>query len=100
MSSIRFLCFTQAMREQRFFHNPRAALARLLYPNPAEIPIHWIEAAGIAIEIHVRHIEMASHGAGTRSKPVGRQGHREQFTLDAETQKTFAGSPTLGRRAA
>ena len=99
MSSIRLLCFTQAMREQRFFHNPQSALARLLHPNPAEIPIHWIEAAGITINIQVRHIEAATHCAGIRSKPACPQGYAERFESDTETQKTFVFSPTSGRRA-
>lgn len=99
MLSIRFLCFTLAMREQRFFHNPQAALALLLHPNPTEIPIKWSEAAATTIKIQLRHIAMPTHEDGIRSKPACPQGHYEQFALDAETQKIFAFSSALERRA-
>ena len=99
MLSIRSLCFTLGMREQRFFHNPQAALAQLLHPNPTEIPIEWIEATATTVKIQVRHIEVGVDGADIRSKPACLQGHREQFALDAEPQKIFAFSSTMGRRA-
>ena len=99
MFSIRFLCLSHAMKEQRFFHNPQAALAQLLHPNPTEIPIGWSEATATTIKIQLRHIEMAAHGAGITSKPACPQAHNEQIALDAETQTTFAFSSTLERRA-
>jgi hypothetical protein len=95
MSSNRFLCLSQAMREPRFLRCVRSTEAQLPppNPNPTGIQIHWIESAVINIQIQLRQVKLATKGCDLGWKHISRQGHDGQFALETEAQKMFVSKP-------
>jgi hypothetical protein len=95
MSSNHFLCFSQAMRESRFLRCTRSTEAQLPppNPNPTGIQIHWIESAGIPIEIQLRQVKPATEDRDLKWKHLSQQGYDGPFGLEAEAQKMFVSKP-------
>jgi len=65
----------------------------LMNPKPTGIQVHWLEDAGIAIEIQYRQRKLAAKFCATPWKRECRPGHDGRLAPEAETQNMFISKP-------